>query len=571
MKLPRWSHVVWALVIVGIVLAAGCRQAPAPPVVATALPPWFEDATEELGLNFVHDAGPTGSYFMPQIMGSGAALFDFDNDGRLDIFLLQNGGPKGATCRLYHQEKDGRFTDVSAGSGLDVAGWNMGVAVGDVNNDGFPDVLVTQYGGLRLFLNNGNGTFTDVTKEAGLESTLWGASACFVDYDRDGWLDLVVVNYLDFDPSWHCNDQLSRRDFCHPKSFPGSVTRLYRNLGHAAGRAPGRVAFEDVTLKSGLGKAPGAGLGVFCADFDGDGWPDILVTNDSQVNRLWINGHDGTFKDEALIRGIAMNGMGQPQGNMGIAVGDINGDGLFDVFITHLNEEVHAMYMQGPRGYFRDQTPAVGLTRGRWRGTGFGTVLADFDQDGTLDLAFANGGVSRKPAAPVSATRPFWEPYLERNQLFANKGDGKFQDISEENSALCGTPRIARGMAVGDVTGDGALDLLVTYVAEPARLYRNVAPNRGHWLLVRALDPALKRDAYGAVVTIRSGERRWTGWVNPGSSFLCSNDPRVHFGLGACATLDGLRVLWPDGTTEEFSGRSADQVVELRKGEGRRP
>jgi hypothetical protein len=559
------------LLAVGCVLGLGCR----PPAPSTqeepSTPPWFRDVTEECGLHFVHDARPTGDYFMPQIMGSGAALFDYDNDGRLDIYLLQNGGPNSrSTNRLFHQEADGRFQDVSAGSGLDVAGYGMGVAIGDVNNDGWPDVLVTEYGGLRLFLNNGNGTFTDVAREAGLESVLWGTSACFFDYDRDGWLDLVVVNYVDYSPSRPCGNA-GKRDYCHPNAFNGAVVKLYHNLG-PSGRN-GRVRFEDVTLKSGLGRLPGPGLGVVCADFDGDGWPDIFVANDSRANRLWINQHDGTFQEEGVVRGVAYNNVGRAQANMGIALGDADGDGQFDLYVTHLTQETNILWKQGPRGLFRDQTAAAGLANPRWRGTGFGTVLGDFDHDGALDLAVVNGRVSRSADLPGSggasaALEPFWRDYAERNQLFANDGSGRFRDISPENSPFCGTAAVSRGLACGDLDGDGALDLLVTTVAGPARVYRNVAPGRGHWLLVRALDPALKRDAYGAEITVRAGGRRWLRWLNPASSYLCSNDARVHFGLGQAERVDAIEIRWPDGTVEVFPGGASDRAMVLRKGEG---
>jgi hypothetical protein len=500
-------------------------------------------------------------------MGSGAALFDFNNDGLLDVYLLQNGGPKGAKNCLYQQMPDGTFKDVSAGSGLDVAGYHMGVAVGDVNNDGLPDVLVTGYKGVRLFLNNGDGTFTNVTRESGLENPLWGVSASFVDYDRDGWLDLVVVNYVDYDPSRKCDGTSGQRDYCGPNVFPGTATKLFRNLGGEGARA---VRFQDVTVPSGLGRKPGPGLGVVCADFDGDGWPDIFVANDGQPNHLWVNQRDGTFREEAEARGLAYNGAGMAQGSMGVAVGDTNGDGLFDVFVTHLTDETHTLWQQKPRGLFGDRTVAAGVTASRWRGTGFGTVLADFNHDGALDLAFVNGRVLRGAGNVGDAVGSFWGPYAERNQLFVNDGTGRFRDLSPTDP-FGQLPGVSRGLACGDVDGDGALDLLVTTVGGRARLYRNVAPREGHWLLVRALDPARRRDAYGAVVTVHAGGRRWVGAVNPGSSYLCSNDPRAHFGLGAAERVDSIGVRWPDGdsTEEVFPGGAADRLVVVRRGEGK--
>src|SRR5262245_9313952 len=270
--------------------------------------PWFVDVTDKVGLSFTHDPGPVGSYFFPQIMGSGAALFDFNNDGRLDIYLVQNGGPNSpSTNRLFRQEADGRFTDVTAGSGLDITGWGMGVAVADVNNDGWADVLVTEFGRIRLFRNNGNGTFTDVTKEAGLDDPLWATSAAFFDYDRDGWLDLVVVNYVDYDPSITCSLPSGKKAYCHPNSFRGTVAKLFHNRSGQPGLPAGAIRFEDATLASGLGQVAGPGLGVVCADFNGDRWSDIFVANDSKPNRLWINQHDGTFKEEAVMRGVATN------------------------------------------------------------------------------------------------------------------------------------------------------------------------------------------------------------------------------------------------------------------------
>jgi hypothetical protein len=555
-----------AFLAAGALVAAGGCERPGPTAGDPPGEPWFADVTEKVGLDFVHDAGPPGTYFMPQAIGSGAALFDFDGDGLLDVYLIQNGGPKGARNKLYKQMPGGRFKDVSKGSGLDVAGYGMGVAVGDVNNDGLPDVLVTEYGRVRLFLNRGGGKFEDVTRAAGLSNPAWGTSAAFFDFDRDGWLDLVVVSYVSYDPTWPCASPSGKPDYCAPRTFPGRVCKLFRNRGRK-GRG---VSFEDVTVASGLGAVAGPGLGVVCADFDGDGWPDIFVANDGQPNRLWINQHDGTFKEEAAARGVALNAMGNAEAGMGIAVGDVDGDGLFDLVVTHLTEETNTLWLQGPRrGFFRDRTAFAGLAAARSRGTGFGTVLADFDHDGALDLAVVNGRVSRAAAPATAALGPHWGLYAEPNRLFAGDGRGHFKDISARNPALCGTPNVARGLVCGDVDGDGAPDLLVTTAGGRARLYRNVAPGRGHWLLVRAVDPALGgRDAYGAEVRLTAGGKTRLGLINPAGSYLCSGDARAHFGLGKAARVDGIEVRWPDGTAETFPGCPADRRLTLRRGTG---
>lgn len=545
----------WSLWLV----AVGCQSAVTPEPTP---PQWFEDVTEKVGLDFVHDPGPVGEYQLPQIAGSGAAFLDFDGDGRLDIYLIHNGGPSGRRNQLFRQGPDGRFRDVSSGSGVDVAGWGMGAAVGDINNDGRPDLLVTEFGRLWLFLNNGNGTFSDITQAAGVNSLLWGTSAAFFDYNRDGWLDLVVVNYAQYDPSWPCFHPGGGRDFCTPTHFPEAVTRLYRHQGTEMPR------FEDVTVSSGLARATAYGLGVYCADFDGDGWPDIFVASDQRPNRLWINQRDGTFKEDALVRGLAYNCLGKPQANMGIAIGDVDGNGLFDIFVTHLTDETHALWVQEPRGWFRDRTTAAGLASPRWPGTGWGTVLIDFDHDGALDLALVNGRVIRA-REPVSGVPEPWAWYAERNQLFANDGTGIFRDASLENPAFCGIPGVYRGLAYADFDNDGAVDLLVTALAGRARLFRNVALKRGHWLRVRTVDRVLRRDAYGAEVTVRAGGRDRTQTVMPASSYLCSNDPWLHFGLGSAERIDAVVVHWPDGLIEEFPTLSSNQAVVLHRGEGR--
>jgi enediyne biosynthesis protein E4 len=564
MKFRRWRLLV---LLPFLLLAVGCPRSN-PTDTESAKPTdaaWFEDVTEKLGLKFTHDCGPiTPEYFMPQIAGSGCAFFDFDGDGRLDIYLIHNGGPTGAKNQLFHQEPDGTFKDVSAGSGLDVAGYGMGVAVGDLNNDGKPDVVLTEYGGTRLFLNQGSGRFADVTKAAGIDNPRWATSAALFDFDRDGWLDLVIVNYLDYDKSTTCGGS-GALDFCGPNIFKGTIARLYRNLG-ARTSQPG-VGFEDVTLKAGFTAARGKGLGVLCADFDGDGWPDILCANDMMANHLWINQRDGTFKEEAITRGVAYMGNAAAGANMGIAWADTDGKGLPDLFITHIVDETHTLWKQEPRGFFQDRTVAAGLTSGA-RSTGFGAAFVDFDRDGRPDLAFVNGGVLRNRNANEGG--PFWSQYAQRNQLYANSGHGNFKEISASNPALCGYPYVGRGLAVGDFDNDGAPDLLITEIGGTARLLRNVAPSKGHWLAVRATIPKLKRDAYGAEITVRAGGKAYWRLLNPGYSYCSSNDPRCHFGLGPSERYDAIEVLWPDGSRETFAGGSSNRQIELRQGDGMR-
>lgn len=548
----------------------GCGAgADSTPATAPKNAPWFQEITTSAKIDFLHNAGLTGSYFMPQSMGSGAALFDFDQDGRLDIYLIQGAGPgSGAKNQLYRQQTDGTFLDVSRGSGLDVAGFGSGVAIGDANNDGLPDVVVTEYGAIRLFVNEGDGKFLDVSRAGGIQSLLWATSASFLDFDRDGWLDLIVVNYVDYNPNQPCyGRRASQRDFCSPLEFSGTHTLLFHNITSQAGVEP---RFEDVSNASGVGKLPGPGLGVLCADFNDDGWDDIFVANDQEPNRLWINQHDGTFRDEALARGVALDRLGKAGASMGVAWGDIDGDRLDDLFVTKLDFETHTLWKQGPRGLFLDRSPEAGLADVP-RTTGFGTAFGDLDLDGDLDLAYVSGRVFAGEPAQNETLPEFWRSYAESNELLENDGRGRFASIAARNADFCGRSEVSRGLCYGDVDNDGDVDLLVTTTAGPARLFKNVVPQKGHWLVVRVLDPALKRDAYGAVVTVAAGDRTWQRLINPGTSYQSSNDSRAHFGLGGADRFDSIQVRWPDGTKEQFPGGASDRHLVLRKGEGAAP
>lgn len=571
----------WASVAV-LVLAFGCEDkakvdAPAAtPKTATVSaqqsmrPQWFADVTAQSKVDFRHDTGPWGDYFMPDSAGSGGALLDFNNDGRLDILIIQMTGPgSGKTHGLYRQEPDGTFTDVTKGSGLDVEGHGMGAACGDVNNDGLVDVAITYYTGTKLFINAGEGKFVDVTESAGIKNPHWAASAAFVDYDRDGLLDLFVVNYIAY--TGRSCTYMGGQDFCGPNAFGGVDSRLYRNRSKT-GASTSAVKFEDVSKAAGIHAKASPGLGALCADFTDDGWQDIFVTNDGQPNHLWVNQKNGTFTEEAVPRGVAHNFLGKAQANMGIGVGDADGNGLLDLYVTHLTEEGNILWAQESPGVFRDVTAKTDLARVVTRATGFGTTLSDFDNDGDPDIAVGNGRIARskhyKPDPKLDEELGHWAPYAERNTLLENNG-GKFADISVSSPALCGTPNVARGLMVGDLDNDGGQDLVLCLIDRPIQVLRNSHPSRGNWLIIRAIDPALGgRDMYGAVVTVEAGAKQRVQVVAPSYSYLTSNDPRVHFGLGTSSTVDRIRITWPDGTSEMFDGGNANRIMTLAKGSG---
>ncbi len=579
--------------LVAAFLLAGCGPAPrdpepstrpnthsTPPTASGSVPSWFEDVTTAAGLDFVHQVSTSRRYLFSEIMGSGAAWLDFDQDGRLDLYLVNNVARPApgdsqrlpeARNHLYRQEADGRFHDVSAGSGLDVIGPGHGLAVGDVNNDGLPEVLLTEFEGVRLFLNRGNGKFEDVTGSAGLTNAEWSVTAAFFDYDRDGWLDLVVANYLDFDPSQRCLDARGRPEFCGPQGFRPTVTRLFRNTGSdRSGRGP---RFVDVSVSSGIARVPGKAMQVVCADFDGDRWPDIFITDDALPNRLFMNRQNGTFEEEAVGRGVAYTGMGAPAANMGIALGDVDQDGRFDLFVPHLEVENHTLWRQVARGVFQDHTAQAGLMAAPWHGTGFGAVFGDFDNDSDLDLAVVNGCIRRPlPGARVwslqSGIDEFWRPYAEPPQLFAGDAGGRFVEVSAANPAMCAEAVVGRGLAMADYDNDGGLDLLTIGIAGPARLVRGRGGS-GHWLGVRAIDPAAGgRDAYGAEVIVEAGGRQQWRLVQSAGSYSSAQDPRAHFGLGAQSSFSSILVRWPDGSEEQFPGGSTDRYLTVRKGAG---
>lgn len=578
-----------------------------PRPIAEAL---FEDGTRRTGIEFFIDPGPLDLYELPQVMGSGCAFLDFDQDGKLDIFLVNQAGGWGysgsndtaqpadavpaktlPTSRLLRQQSDGTFADVTRGSGLEVIGVGMGVAVGDVNNDGYPDLCVTYFRGTRLFLNRRDGTFTDITESAGIVNLLWGTSCTFLDFDRDGWLDLFVANYLDYHIGRRCTDPSGDREFCQPHAFNGTPHKLYRNQsgsqpqGDATKTTDERaVRFSDVSLASGIARKSGPGLGVVSADFDGDRWPDLFVANDATANFLWINQHDGTFVEQAVLRGAAYDLNGRPQSNMGIAVGDVDGDGRLDLLVTHFDNEMNSLYLNKSNDGFEESASSTGLGAPSLPYTSWGTAFFDVDHDGDLDLAVVNGSVKRIVPGNNSASlrrhptasMTGWKRYAEPNQFFLNDGTGRFAEVAMANEPFCAGPgrgpEIGRGLAVGDVDNDGDLDLLVTNLAGPARLFVNVARKHGHWLQIRAVEPTLGgRDAYGAVVVVAAKTGRWIRSVNPAFSYLSSSDPRVHFGLGNFDEIESITVIWADGVEERFPGGEVDRHLILRRGEGQLP
>lgn len=554
---------VWAFVLLSFL--SGCQSRTNNPKSEPSSPALFTDVTGRSGLHFVHDPAVDGTYFMPESIGSGGAFLDYDNDGDLDILLL-NGARRGDTgpplnSRLFRQEPASKFQDVTESSGLINTGYGMGVAVGDLDNDGDVDVYITNYQEDVLFRNNANGTFTNITKEAGITNSNWGTSAVFFDYNRDGYLDLYVATYVKFDPALTCTDRAGRQDYCGPASYRGLPDVLYRNNGNGT--------FTDVSVESGITASPGKGLGVVSADFNRDLYPDLYVANDQEPNFLWINKKNGKFEEQATLWGSAVNALGQAEAGMGIALGDADNDDNFDLFITHLRNETNTFYRNNGDSGFQDDTAASGLGGPSLPYTGWGTGFFDYDHDGDLDLALVNGRVTRGPLLTAHNPPSYWDHYAEPNMLFENTGDGRFRNVSEKTGKFSSEIENSRTLAFGDVDNDGDVDLLVTNEGGPARLYYNDVPKRGHWLMIRALNPALHRDAIDARVTVFASGKKWNRLINPGYSFLTTNDPRAHFGLGTANAIDKIVVQWPDGALESFPPPAVDRFVTLMKGKGK--
>lgn len=536
----------------------------------------FREAAAVTGLKFTHDNGSQGDYHLPEIMGSGAAVFDYDGDGDLDVYLVQGAtlgssgalvraGAPASTSRLFRNDLSTdasghavlRFTDVTEIAGVGFRGAGMGIAVGDYDGDTDLDLYVTAYGSNVLYRNNGNGTFTDVTQAANADDPRWSTSAAFVDYDRDGDLDLFIVNYVDFTVAAAkiCTDPVGSRDYCAPSAYRPVPAHLFRNEGNGT--------FVDATQPEGIARAYGAGLGVAVGDYNGDGWPDLYVANDATPNQLWINRQHGAFEDQGWLSGSAANAAGRPEGSMGIASGDYDGDGDEDLFVTNLARETFVLYSNDGQANFEDRRTAAGVAQTTASMTGFGAAWLDYDRDGLLDLVVANGAVNI-----IAALRGSPSPYRQPNQLFRNMGHGRLADVTAEAGAAFELSEVSRGLATGDLDNDGDVDAIVTNNHGPVRLLLNESA-AAHWISVRLSAPSGNRWGFGGRVGVirKDGRTLWRR-VGTDGSYLSASDARVHFGLGASRNVERIVVEWPDGLREQWIGVATDRLVTLARGTG---
>ena len=528
--------------------SVGCSMTPP----ATSGPPAFTDITLEAGLNFVHDNDANGRFALPEIIGSGCALLDYDGDDDLDIFLAAGGPITGERtpqrCALYRNEA-GRFSDVTDASRAGVPGPAYGVTCADYDRDGDVDIFITRLGPDVLLHNNGNGTFDDVSDVAGVADPGFGTGATFFDFDRDGWLDLYVCRYVDWRPAIEqsCFAPVGLRDYCHPTTYEApSVHRLYHNRGDGT--------FEDVTEAAGISAARGNGLGAAAEDFDGDGRVDLYVANDATPAFLWHNMGDGRFENVADNRGCAYDYRGIAIAGMGVACEDFDADGDFDLMVTNIRGQSHLL-LENNAGAFSDISSAMGAPRWSLSRTGFGICVFDQDLDGSLDAFIANGAVNLSPAA-LHGESPYAEP-----QQFVRFDDGRLVDASGGSGA--DFVDVGRGAASGDIDGDGDVDLLASSNNGRARLLRNDAPAGNHWLMVDARLSNGLTSAIGAEIEAHAGDRVWHRIVRPNIGYLSSSDPRVHFGLGNAMVVDRLIVRWPDGSRAERTDVATNQVLRV--------
>jgi enediyne biosynthesis protein E4 len=509
----------------------------------------FREASASWGIDFRHHHGGSGQRYMVETMVGGVVIFDFDGDGDEDLFFVDGGSLPGYTgeparSRLFRNDGKGRFTDWTARSGIKIAGYGVGGAAGDIDNDGDLDLFVSGLDADQLFRNNGDGTFTDVTARAGVSDPLWSASAAFADADHDGDLDLYVVNYVDFTVKNHklCGEPKRKlHGYCHPDEYNPLPSRFYRNRGDGT--------FEDATQAAGFGGAIGPGLGVVFGDVDNDGWEDVYVANDNKPNFLFRNKGDGAFEDISLLSGTSVGQTGKPEAGMGVDMGDYDGDGLLDVVVTNFELETYGLYRNLGGGAFVDNRSPAGIAEPTLLYLGFGTAFADFDQDGDLDLVFANGHINDNAGEFRTGSL-----YRQRNQVFDNQGNGKFR---EDKATGMDVVRASRGLATGDLDGDGDLDLAIVNMNEPCEVYEN-AGAAGGWLLVGFAAPSGNRFGIGARFELESGGRRQIRDVKTASSYLSQNALAVHFGLGKSQKIDRLTVRRP-GKVQVFTGLPANR------------